>query len=61
MSLFARHRTPLRELELPQIIALAREQFKALLMAANSDASVTPPRTFGQAAQLTRSASHVAL
>ena len=45
-------------LTLPQTRASARESFKALLTAANNDDSVRPPRTFGQAAQLTRSASH---
>ncbi len=48
-------RTSLQALTLPETRASERENFKALLTAANNEASVRPPRTFGQAAQLTRS------
>lgn len=54
-------RMSLQALTLPETRAAARDSFKMLLTSANNDASVRPPRTFGQAAQLTRSARQAVL
>ena len=47
-------RASFQEMSLPESRLAARQSFVAYLTAANNDSSLRPPRTFGEAATLTR-------
>ena len=47
-------RASFQEISLPGSRLAARQSFVSYLIAANRDSSLRPPRTFGEAAKLTR-------